>query len=318
MAHNDPRRLSVVADAARPPIEIEAIASALSQARREWRATHGREAEGLRGVNFPSRGEIETLTADLISSLFPFRLGPPDLLPEVEEGYVRRALREGLASLLRQLRLELAHRRGAKTLASESDALGILNDFANELPHLRRALDLDVEAAYRGDPSAQSVDEALLCSPGVLAVIHHRIAHSLHRAGSTLVARVISEIGHARTGVDIHPGAKIGRRFFIDHGSGVVIGETAEIGDDVRIYQGVTLGALSFAQDGAGALVKGEPRHPIIQDRVVIYTGATILGRVTIGADSTIGGGVWLTRSVPARSFLTQARPTSNVEASER
>src|SRR6201999_4428220 len=138
--------------------------------------------------------------------------------------------------------------------------------------------------------------------PGITAIIHHRLAHILHRLNARLMARLMAEIAHARTGIDIHPGASIGSGFFIDHGTGVVIGETAVIGNNVRIYQGVTLGARNFPVDAHGAALKGRARHPIIEDDVVIYAGATILGRVTIGRGSSIGGNVWLTRSVPAES----------------
>jgi serine O-acetyltransferase len=140
------------------------------------------------------------------------------------------------------------------------------------------------------------------------AIIQYRLAHTLHQLGVPLIARLISEIAHSTTGIDIHPGAEIGRGFFIDHGTGVVIGATAVIGENVRLYQAVTLGAKRFPTDPSGSLVKGEARHPVIEDNVVIYAGATILGRITVGRDSTIGGNVWLTQSVPPGSNITQAR----------
>jgi serine O-acetyltransferase len=180
--------------------------------------------------------------------------------------------------------------------------------FGGSLPAIRALLDTDVLAAYRGDPAARSVDEVLLCYPGVLAMIHHRIAHQLYVLGVPLLARLVAESAHAQTGIDIHPGARIGPGFFIDHGTGVVIGETAEIGRNVRVYQAVTLGAKRFATDEDGQLQKGGARHPIVEDEVVIYAGATILGRVTIGQGSAIGGNVWLTRSVPPGSRITQAQ----------
>ena len=185
--------------------------------------------------------------------------------------------------------------------------------FGAALPQVRRELDLDVTAAYQGDPAAHSVDEVLLCYPGVAAMIHHRLASVLYKLGVPMLARIVAEIAHADTGIDIHPGATIGKSFFIDHGTGVVIGETAIIGDRVRLYQMVTLGAKRFPPGENGELKKGLPRHPIIEDDVVIYAGATILGRVTIGRGSTIGGNVWLTRSVPAESNVTQASSVSNM-----
>ncbi|HEX8056979.1 MAG TPA: serine acetyltransferase, partial [Novosphingobium sp.] len=151
----------------------------------------------------------------------------------------------------------------------------------------------------------------------VTAVIHHRIAHELYLLGAPLVARIIAEIAHSRTGIDIHPGARIGESFFIDHGTGVVIGQTAIIGDRVRIYQAVTLGARSFRTDEQGKLVKDDPRHPIVEDDVTIYSGATILGRITIGKGSVIGGNVWLTRSVPPGSRVRQVQPSIDIEAAD-
>jgi serine O-acetyltransferase len=183
----------------------------------------------------------------------------------------------------------------------------IVKEFAQSLPEIRRSLDSDVWAAYQGDPAARSVDEVLICYPGIRAVIHYRLAHRLYLAGVPLLARVIADIAHSDTGIDIHPGAQIGTGFFIDHGTGVVIGETTVIGNRVRLYQAVTLGAKRFPVKESGELVKGLNRHPVVEDDVVIYAGATILGRITIGKGSTIGGNVWLTQSVPPGSIVTQA-----------
>jgi serine O-acetyltransferase len=184
----------------------------------------------------------------------------------------------------------------------------ITRSFAEQLPAIRLLIESDIQAAYEGDPAALSPDEVLICYPGITATIHHRFAHALYKLGAPLVARVISEIAHSATGIDIHPGAQISESFFIDHGTGVVIGETAIIGKRVRLYQAVTLGAKRFAKDENGLLVKGNIRHPIVEDDVVIYAGATILGRITIGHGSTIGGNVWLTHSVPPGSHISQAQ----------
>ncbi|MEK6296253.1 MAG: serine O-acetyltransferase EpsC, partial [Paraburkholderia tropica] len=181
-------------------------------------------------------------------------------------------------------------------------------EFGHQLPGIRALLVSDIQAAFTGDPAAQHITEILLCYPGVWAMTHHRLAHALHRLGVPLLARFINEIAHSATGIDIHPGAQIGPSFFIDHGTGVVIGETAIIGERVRVYQAVTLGAKSFAADLDGTLVKGNARHPIVEDDVVIYAGATILGRVTIGKGSVIGGNVWLTHSVPPGSSVRQGK----------
>jgi serine O-acetyltransferase len=175
------------------------------------------------------------------------------------------------------------------------------------LPDVRRLVSSDVDAAYDGDPALKIKDEAIFSYPGVLAVTNQRIAHELYALGVPLIPRMITEHAHSVTGIDIHPGARIGERFFIDHGTGVVIGETAIIGKNVRLYQGVTLGAKSFPKDEQGVPIKGIDRHPIVEDDVVIYAGATILGRVTIGRGSSIGGNVWLTHGVPPGSRVTQA-----------
>ncbi len=177
------------------------------------------------------------------------------------------------------------------------------------LPELRQRLFEDARAAWRGDPSCRDPVEALYAFPGVHAVTRYRIANVLHVLGVPLIPRLIAEHAHRMTGIDIHPGATIGREFFIDHGTGVVIGETAEIGDRVTLYQGVTLGAKSFQLDAEGRLVKGLPRHPIVEDDVTIYASATVLGRVRIGRGSVIGGNVWLTHGVPPGSRVYQAEP---------
>jgi len=184
----------------------------------------------------------------------------------------------------------------------------LTSEFLSKLPEVRRLLATDVQAAYEGDPAATSPDEAILCYPGILAITNYRLAHQLHHLSVPLLPRIITEHAHSLTGIDIHPGADIGEYFFIDHGTGVVIGETSVIGNRVRIYQGVTLGAKSFPLDEDGKPIKGIARHPVVEDEVIIYGGATILGRVTIGRGTTIGGNIWLTESVPPGSRVTQAR----------
>ncbi|WP_160105384.1 serine O-acetyltransferase EpsC [Pseudomonas izuensis] len=290
--------------------QLQTIVSQLRTARDQWRAQNGRASTEQGGRELPSRAAMAEILEALCGALFPMRLGPVDLREESEDFYVGHTLDVALNALLAQARLELryAARHSARADTEvEANTIQIIQDFALALPGLRSLLDTDVLAAYHGDPAARSVDEVLLCYPGILAVIHHRLAHHLYRAGLPLLARISAEIAHSATGIDIHPGAQIGRSFFIDHGTGVVIGETAIIGERVRIYQAVTLGAKRFPADEDGQLQKGQPRHPIVEDDVVIYAGATILGRITIGKGSTIGGNVWLTRSVPAGSNLTQA-----------
>ncbi|MFA7596569.1 MAG: serine O-acetyltransferase EpsC [Novosphingobium sp.] len=292
------------------------VSNHLRIAREEWRHSQARHAEyGDHG--FPSRHAIGRIIDVLSASLFPIRLGPPELTPASEESFVLASLQSALPLLAAQVRMELAYSRQVERSAVEPDVARIISGLAASLSRIRRVLDTDLEAAYAGDPAAKSVDEILLCYPCVTAVIHHRIAHELYLLGAPLVARIIGEIAHSRTGIDIHPGANIGHSFFIDHGTGVVIGQTAIIGDRVRIYQAVTLGARSFATDADGNLIKDEPRHPIIEDDVTIYAGATILGRITIGRGSVIGGNVWLTRSVPANSQVRQVQPSVDIESAD-
>lgn len=291
------------------PWNIDAVVAGLRAARDRWRTAQQRNREG--GREFPSPDAVRGILEKLRGALFPMRLGPPELRQDGEDFYVGHTLDAALNGLLDQLRLELgftARREGGDTSSVEARAVAIVHAFAAALPAIRSVLDTDVIAAYNGDPAARSVDEVLLCYPGVLAMIHHRLAHQLHRLGAPLLARIVAEIAHSETGIDIHPGATIGNGFFIDHGTGVVIGETAVIGERVRLYQAVTLGAKRFETDESGSLLKGQPRHPIVEDDVVIYAGATILGRVTIGRGSSIGGNVWLTRSVPPGSQITQAQ----------
>lgn len=195
----------------------------------------------------------------------------------------------------------------------QQQASSVVQTFANALPDIRRLLDSDVQAAYEGDPAARSVDEVLLCYPGLLAITYHRLAHVLYQNNIPLLARMIAELAHSATGIDIHPGAQIGKSFFIDHGTGVVIGETCIIGERVRIYQAVTLGAKRFEVDDEGHLQKDYARHPVVEDDVVIYAGTTILGRVTIGKGSVIGGNVWLTHDVPAHSQIMQSMPKPKI-----
>jgi serine O-acetyltransferase len=188
--------------------------------------------------------------------------------------------------------------------------------FLEQLPEVRRALALDVQAARDGDPAVKSLDEVIFCYPGLEAVTVYRLAHLLYELEVPLIPRMMTEWAHSQTGIDIHPGARIGRHFFIDHGTGVVIGQTCEIGDHVKLYQGVTLGALSFPTDADGNLLRGHKRHPTIQDRVIIYANATVLGgRTVIGHDSIIGSSVWLTRSVEPHTSVVLEKPKLRIQA---
>jgi serine O-acetyltransferase len=291
--------------------DLQKVVSELSAVRQRWRTAQQRSTEPG-GRELPSREALTHIVEGLRGALFPMRLGPPDLRQESEDFYVGHTLDAVLHALLHQVQLELfyTHRLTAPSNDEgvQQQALSIVRDFAHALPQIRELLDSDVIAAFDGDPAARSVDEVLLCYPGIEAMIHHRLAHCLYRLGVPLLARLVAELAHGKTGVDIHPGATIGAGFFIDHGTGVVIGETAVIGKRVRVYQAVTLGAKSFPTDEQGNPIKGLPRHPKVEDDVVIYAGATVLGRVTIGKGASIGGNVWVTHDVAAGAHVTQAR----------
>jgi serine O-acetyltransferase len=256
----------------------------------------------------PSREILVQILKGLSAALFPTHYGRTDLSDETIDYYVGSTLSDTLNLLAEQIRRGLLFN---KEVPSDGELVAlsrkITHQFAHQLPSIRDVLVTDIHAAYSGDPAANSMSEILICYPGITAVTYYRLAHALHRLGVPLLARLISDIAHSVTGIDIHPAAKIGRSFFIDHGTGVVIGETCIIGERVRLYQQVTLGAKRFPADENGNLVKGNDRHPIVEDDVVIYAGATILGRVTIGRGSVIGGNVWLTRDVQPGSNVAQA-----------
>ncbi|MFT3673280.1 serine O-acetyltransferase EpsC [Aestuariivirga sp.] len=258
----------------------------------------------------PSRETLQQVLDKLCAALFPTHFGQALFANESIDLFVSNCLNEALPRLLEQvkrsLQFDLPDCSDDNELRQRAEQ--IVAAFTDQLPDIRGVLVSDFRAAYRGDPAAESIAEIVLCYRGTIAIIYHRFAHALYVQGARLIARLIADIAQAATGIDIHPGATIGGSFFIDHGSGVVIGQTAIIGENVRLYQAVTLGAKRFNALANGELVKGEPRHPIIEDNVVIYAGATILGRITIGTGSSIGGNVWLTHSVPPFSNITQAK----------
>ena len=273
-------------------------------------STHNIRHQG-RVRELPSRTVLRQVIEGVCAALFPTHYGRPDLNDESIDYFVGDTLNVALDRLAEQVRRALRfnpdlEETGDAELVERARA--ITRSFAASLPDIRALIVSDVQAALAGDPAASSVAEIMLCYPGTIAVLYHRLAHCLHRLGVPFLARLAADIAHTLTGIDIHPAAQIGASFFIDHGTGVVIGETAIIGKHVRLYQAVTLGARRFPTDETGALVKGAPRHPIVEDDVVIYAGATILGRITVGAGSTIGGNVWLTQSVAPGSNVTQAQ----------
>lgn len=308
-------RIKHIEPAARADLrwDLDVIVSKLRAVRD--RSLESRQGSADRPPRLPSRKALTSILDGLSTVLFPNRLGNAELTDETVDYFVGHTLDATLRRVLEQVCRELQYSGGQDGLpdVDRERAVDITRAFAAHLPEVRKLLDSDIRAAYEGDPAAGSLDEVLVCYPGITAIIHHRLAHVLHRLGVPLIARIIAEIAHSATGIDIHPGADIGGSFFIDHGTGVVIGETAVIGQRVRLYQAVTLGAKRFPVGDDGSLVKGNARHPIVEDDVVIYAGATILGRVTIGRGSIIGGNVWLTRSVPPGSNISQAQVRSEV-----
>lgn len=260
----------------------------------------------------PDKRDLDQVVQDSLFLLFPGYYAHELSYDTIEYEIGLRAGRL-FEKLQAQILREALHScRMLKTACKNCDqyAVQITEQYLEDLKGIRRVLDADVKAAFRNDPAASGFDEIIFSYPGFLAIVIYRLAHSLHQQGLLLIPRIMTEWAHARTGVDIHPGARIGESFFIDHGTGVVIGETTLIGENVTMYQGVTLGALNFPRDAAGNIIRGAKRHPTIEDDVVIYSGATILGGETcIGKGSVVGGNVWLTESVPPHSRVLNAKP---------
>lgn len=273
------------------------------------------ETEGginhLDGSNLPSEASINLLAAEVMHLLFPGFFEPEPLTREAVPALTRQRLENLHTHLRAELEKALRFARANDPAAAVNSAppaaraTEIADAVLARLPELRRVVQTDVQAAYAGDPAARSTEEIILAYPCVLVISLQRIAHELHKLGVPHIPRMLTEYAHERTGADIHPGARIGTHFFIDHCTGVVVGETSRIGDRVKLYQGVTLGAKSFELDEHGNPVKGVKRHPDIEDGVTIYPGATILGgRTVIGRDSIIGSNVWLMKSIPPNSIV--------------
>lgn len=269
------------------------------------------------GAPMPSLEALGEIMGRLRAAIFPGYFGPV----RVGRESLRYHLAANLDTIFRKLGQQvvsgLCFDCGDSDATSRHSPCGHCEErgqraaraFMERLPEIRRLLAGDAMAAYEGDPAARSPGETIFCYPSLTAMFHHRVAHELHLLGVPLIPRIIAEMAHSATGIDIHPGASIGEEFFIDHGTGVVIGETCVIGRGCRIYQGVTLGALSFPKNPDGTLTKGIPRHPVLCDDVTVYAGATILGRVTIGKGAVIGGNVWITEDVPAGARISQEGP---------
>ena len=261
----------------------------------------------------PSKATIIEILEGIREVLFPGYYTNVELCWENVQYFIGSKIDELFTKLRSEVCKSIRHEckeAGHVCIECQDKAEKSTVEFFAKIPRLRELLADDVQAAYDGDPAAKGLDEIIFSYPGILAVTTYRIAHELHIEGVPLLPRIMTEYAHGITGIDIHPGAAIGRSFFIDHGTGVVIGETTEIGDRVKLYQGVTLGALSFPKDSTGALVRGRKRHPTIEDDVTIYSGATILGGDTIiGKGSVIGGNVWLVESVPPGTRVTIEDP---------
>lgn len=261
----------------------------------------------LKEILFPGFGRREKLHAGNVL----YHVG--DLIDGLHDKLTTQIARALMHADRVDLRNGVLTREGASDPCDtdyEAKGQQITVELLRRLPDLRRLLGADVHAAYRGDPACKGPDEVVLCYPGLQAIAVHRIAHELYGMGVPYIPRMMAEWSHKRTGIDIHPGATVGRRFFIDHGTGVVIGETCRIGDDVKIYQGVTLGALSFPKDADGNLIRDRKRHPTIEDGVVIYANATILGgKTVIGRESVIGSSVWVTESVAPKTTVIMEKP---------
>jgi serine O-acetyltransferase len=273
----------------------------------------------LAGKDLPSKQSVIEVLEDLLKVLFPGYPGKEDVKNANIRTFLSKSLQTIYARLVDEVdkSLKYACRKleTCPTDACRRQAQQIGQELLEKIPLIRTLLMGDINAAYEGDPAATSTDEVILSYPCVLAIATYRLAHELYNKGVPFIPRIMSEYAHSKTGIDIHPGAKIGRNFFIDHGTGVVIGETAKIGDNVKIYQGVTLGALSFPRDENGAIIKGKKRHPTVGNNVIIYSGATILGGETLIGDHVIvGGNVWLTSSISPDTKVTIVRPEQRTQ----
>lgn len=272
--------------------------------------------EHVESSPLPDKDEVVRLIDDILAIFYPGYFGP-----KLEGGatmeYHIGAMLDSICTRLSE-EIYRALKSDCENQDCEEAAIRHALEFLDKIPQLRAVLATDVQAAYDGDPAAKSYDEVIFSYPAVFAISIYRIAHELFVQGVPLLPRIMSEHAHSRTGIDIHPGALIGESFFIDHGTGVVIGETTIIGRGVKIYQGVTLGARSIPKDGAGRVVRGVKRHPTIEDDVVIYSGATILGGETvIGRGTVIGGNVWLTHSVPPSTRVLISEPQLVIDSKD-
>ncbi|MCR4614016.1 MAG: serine acetyltransferase [Bacteroidaceae bacterium] len=270
-----------------------------------------RDTQVFRMPSEKTLAEIIDLMRDV---MFPYHYGETPVYGDTLKYYIGVRV-DRMARLLReQVKIALGYERKLERPALKEKANDITQKFVAALPELRRLLTTDVVAAYEGDPAAKNHGEIISCYPVIKALTNYRMAHELLQLGVPLIPRMLTEMAHSETGIDIHPGAQIGESFTIDHGTGVVIGETCIIGRHVKLYQGVTLGARSFPLDEEGKPIKGIPRHPILEDDVIVYSNATILGRITIGRGATVGGNIWVTQDVPAGCRVVQQKASQEIQ----
>ena len=292
------------------PLAIEKWAKSLVES---YRKTE--KITNIEKKRFPSRAKVIEITEELRELLFPGYLGRTNLCWLNAEYFVGDKLDYIFGELSREIAFSLDNDFSER----EERAHREIEIFFSKLPMVREMLEYDVQAAFDGDPAAKSLDEIIFSYPCLVAISIYRLAHELFEQGIPLIPRMMTEYAHSITGIDIHPGARIGKGFFIDHGTGVVIGETCEIGNNVKLYQGVTLGALSFPKDERGKIIRGVKRHPTIEDDVTIYAGATILGGQTIiGKGSVVGGNVWLTHSIPPYTKVTIEEPRLRISENQK
>lgn len=262
----------------------------------------------------PSMGEIEEIVEDLIELMFPGRSGHTILTEECIREVIYDLMNRIAINLEKQIFAAYYHENPLNLAQEDTESYHRISlervvELLDALPRLRTMMKEDAKAAFDGDPAATSIRETIISYPGVKALTIHRISNFLYKLGTPLIPRMLSETIHKTTGIDIHPGATIGRCLFIDHGTGVVIGETAVIGNQVKIYQGVTLGALSFPKDACGVLIRGAKRHPTLENRVTVYANATILGDVTIGENTIIGSNTWIHEDIPKNTLVQLEEP---------
>ena len=307
---------------AQPPTSITALGKLTQELLDSY--TGDERARRISHRYLPSREAIVEILQGVLDLMYPGYFGRRDLSQENLRAYVAQSLSVLAPKIEREMEHCLCYGRehdAARDEAGQPEygecaprAHQLAEIFLSRLPQIRALLIRDVQAAFDGDPAATNLDEVIIAYPGVLAVSVYRIAHALHELGVPMMARIMTEWAHSKTGADIHPGASIGPSFFIDHATGVVVGETTQIGEGVKLYQGVTLGALSFPRDASGQIIRGKKRHPTVEDGSTLYANATVLGGQTVvSAESVIGGSVFLTRSVPPRSRVSLKEPELRV-----